>query len=167
MRRSICQMCIWKVSTDNLNIRWCSVYIYIYYWNMTISGILSRSAAKNQIACIRLFKNNYADYIQCSSSLLCLPSEHQDCLLLNAAAQSGSEVQFSGAAHFYFPTGYYFPHSILEGYLRWHYCQGYQKLVPASDCAREERELVCLHVVLGDNIGLLVLPLRDRVDLLM
>ncbi len=59
------------------------IYIYIYYWNMTLSGILSRSAAKNQIACIRLFKNNCADYIiQCSSSLLCLPSEHQDWLQL-------------------------------------------------------------------------------------
>ncbi len=40
------------------------------------------SAAKNEIACIRLFKNNCEDYIQCSSSLLCLPSEHQDWLLL-------------------------------------------------------------------------------------
>ncbi len=55
-----------------------AIYIYIYYWNMTLSGILSRSAAKNQIACICLFKNNCADYIQCSSSLLCHPSEHQD-----------------------------------------------------------------------------------------
>ncbi len=35
--------------------------------------------------------------------------------------------------------------------------RGYRKLVPASDCAREERELVCLHAVLGDNVGLLVL----------
>ncbi len=59
--------------------------------------------------------------------------------------------------HFYFPTGYYFQHSILEGFLGWHFCQGYRKLVPASDCVREERELVCLHIVLGDNIGLLVL----------
>ncbi len=25
----------------------CLIYIYIYYWNMTFSGILSRSAAKN------------------------------------------------------------------------------------------------------------------------
>ncbi len=58
------------------------IYIYIYYWNMTLSGILSRSAAKNPIAYIRLFKNNCADYVQCSSSLLCLPSEHQGWLQL-------------------------------------------------------------------------------------
>ncbi len=124
---------------------------------MTYSGILSRSAAKNQIVYIRLFKNNCAAYIQCSSSLLCLPSEHQDWVLLTAAAQSGSEIQFSRTAHFYFPTGYCFPHSILEGFLEWHFCQGYRKLVRASDCEREEWELVSLHVVLGDNVGLLVL----------
>ncbi len=112
-------------------------------------GILSRSAAKIQIACIRLFKNNCAGYIQCSSSLLCLPSEHQDWLLLIAAAQSGSEMQFSGAAHFYFPTGYCFPHTILEGFLGWHFYQGYWKLIPASHCVREEWELVYLHIVLG------------------
>ncbi len=58
---------------------------------------------------------------------------------LAAAAQSVSEMQFSGAAHFYFPTGYCFPHRILEGFLGWHFCQGYRKLVPASDCVREER----------------------------
>ncbi len=124
---------------------------------MTLSGILSRSAAKNQIACICLFKINHADYIQCSSSLPCLPSEHQDRLLLTAGAQSGSEIQFSGATHFYFPAGYCFPHMILKGFLRWHFGQGYRKLVQASDCASEEWKLVCLHVVLGDNVGLLVL----------
>ncbi len=66
-------------------------------------------------------------------------------------------MQFSGVAHFDFLTVYCFSHTILEGFLGWHFCQGYQKLVPASDCAREERELVCLHGVLGDNVGLLLL----------
>ncbi len=122
---------------------------------MTLSGILSRSAAKIQNACICLFKNNCADYIQCNSSLLQVPP-HRTAGLLAAAAQSESEIQFSGVAHFYVPTGYCFPHMTLEGFLGWHFYQGYRKLVPASDCVREERELVCLHVVLN-NVGLLVL----------
>ncbi len=78
---------------------------------MTLSGILSRSAAKNQIACIHLFKNNCAD-LQLISPVCPLRT-----LGLTAAAQSGSEMQFSGEAHFYFPTAYCFPHSILEGFL--------------------------------------------------
>ncbi len=36
-------------------------------------------------------------------------------------------------------------------------CQGYRKLVLASDCVRKERKLVCLQIVLWNNVGLLVL----------
>ncbi len=119
-------MCFYWLSKLTLHYNDQSQYIHFIritflllhiYWNMTLSDILFRSAAKIQMACICLFINNCADYIQCNSSLLCLQSEHQDWLLLAAAAHSGSEMWFSGVSHFYFPTSYCFQHMILEGFL--------------------------------------------------
>ncbi len=48
---------------------------------MILSCILSRSA-KLKIVCIRLFKNNCADHVQCSSCLMCIPSEYKEWLCL-------------------------------------------------------------------------------------
>ncbi len=38
-------------------------------------------------------------------------------------------------------------------------------LVLTSDCVREERQLVCLHVVLENNVGLLVLASEGSCEL--